>query len=351
MGKEGSTNYPRGDGPHRAFKELMVSRGFTFATVEAVDYAYWSAKQLETLPPALAELVALDEWNKAVGRIPPAVADLFVRFRVNVQVNYSVVARGFEQFRQVFGEDPALLEAESWCAIIAPALRCQVRERYVQLSREHDDRGVRYGNAKLTDTIRGQDSTWASMVSDSCAADILDNFSAEVLAESNDGSESEPPASPPSRSQLDACHVDSVMAWAVAITTERIARMYAFVVLKAGGELREDALKDYLEGSPPLHFAAFPPLPAGAGPVAASIQRMVISNPQYDPSGMIVALAALAADHDEGQTIVSKLVAGRGLLSALARAQAVQAAYDGESPAHLLARFLADERTEPNEQQ
>ena len=36
----------------------------------------WSEAMFETFPPKLTELVLDDEWNKAVGRIPPMVAPL-----------------------------------------------------------------------------------------------------------------------------------------------------------------------------------------------------------------------------------------------------------------------------------
>ena len=64
------------------------------------------------------ELVLDDEWNKAVGRIPPMVANLFVRFRVNTLVNYEVVDRAFAAFEEDLRGTP---DYAAWAVIFGGA--------------------------------------------------------------------------------------------------------------------------------------------------------------------------------------------------------------------------------------
>lgn len=67
------------------------------------NYMHWTTAFLSALPSVLAKEVWLkalihmalrtealqDEWKKAVGRIPPEMSNIFVRFKVNSNVNYA----------------------------------------------------------------------------------------------------------------------------------------------------------------------------------------------------------------------------------------------------------------------
>ena len=75
---------------------LLSDKGFYPVHIEKLNYTTWNHSLLEFMPDSLVKFVLDDEWNKAVGRIPPFGATLFVRFRVNTNVNYDIVKAAFQ---------------------------------------------------------------------------------------------------------------------------------------------------------------------------------------------------------------------------------------------------------------
>ncbi|CAE8617385.1 unnamed protein product, partial [Polarella glacialis] len=152
VGKEGSTNFPLDEAQNRGFKQHLVAQGFQAAIVEASNYAVWEPGCLDVLPRSVADLVEEDEWNKAVGRIPPTAASLFVRFRVNAMVNYNLVRHAFEECCSAYGSEEAWLQAKTWWGLVAEEAGRDVYTYYVSPSRRHDDASSSgYGNPLLAE--------------------------------------------------------------------------------------------------------------------------------------------------------------------------------------------------------
>ena len=74
---------------HREFKKHLVNKGFKALHLGSSNYMHWTTAFLSALPSVLAKEALQDEWKKAVGRIPPEMSNIFVRFKVNSNVNYA----------------------------------------------------------------------------------------------------------------------------------------------------------------------------------------------------------------------------------------------------------------------
>jgi len=302
VGAESSTNFPMTD-VHIQFKEHLKSQGFTVGHLTQIHYASWTPQMLDAMPDSLSNQVANDEWNKAVGRIPPAVANLFVRFRVNTKVNFNVIDRAFEALTASFSNRRINMDAD-WVAAARwvgdgerlARIKEMVAQQYTTQSRAADDQHavMTFGNPSMQSQIEGTGKKNITMglrwdgepnFSPRCAETIQTEF-ADDLAEKCGGI-------------LDLCTVDDIMTWAVTIMTQRLMVTWSFLHKKSGGELSdsEEALfTPYLEGSieghQALDFNNFPALP-DAGEFTGAVQKQFVGNYAYDPTGMLVAMAAM----------------------------------------------------------
>lgn len=336
VGAEDSTNFPSHEKPHRAFKKHLEDHGFVFRKVTAPNYANWSASTLELFPSGLRDLVIKDEWNKAIGRIPPANATLLVRFRVNTGVSFAIVSKAYRNFCATYESDPAFQGAAEWWNGLATAMSSKIQDRYISISRANDDNGAKYGNPAANEKIRHKDQTWESLLCADCVDEILQRFGAAILEESG---ESQPEAVLATKKELAACSIDSIMGWALSVLTEYLGRMYVFAVHKCNDSVAKETFEAYLTSETPLDFSTFPAFPPACSELVFELQKHFVGNPQYDPSGMLIALAAMAADKQELLSLAGKLEEGTSLLDVSSRGKAMAAAYRGEDPSSLLSRL------------
>jgi len=316
VGNEGSTNFPK-DKLHVGFKAALRDKGFVDVHVESRNYVNWQPSFFGAMPHKLVQMVLADEWNKAVGRIPPVAATLFVRFRVNTLVNYDIVRRAFAYYEANYSSAPHFAAAEQWWQGIRAEVHQKIMEGYVAASRASDDgksEGSRFGNPGVSSNVKGMDVSWKSVMSQKCIDDIAGSGAAE--------------------GELDALPVDSAMGSAVALMTGMLLRIFAFNAYGSGREPAESQYQAYLDSS--LDFHAFPHLLGDL----SGIQKQVVGSPMYDPSGMLVALIFMSATLDELQDMIGKLHEPKELLDSVNRTAALQAAYDGECFEVLAERFF-----------
>eukprot|EP00913_Durusdinium_trenchii_P009018 g8484.t1 len=278
VGGEGATNFPR-DELHIGFKKLLIEKGFQSVHVEKANYLNWDKDMFETFPPKLTELVLDDEWNKAVGRIPPMVANLFVRFRVNTLVNYEVVDRAFAAFEEDLRGTPDYVKATAWWVKVEKKVLQDIKSGYIKKSREADNKSKDcFGNGTVGSKVKGMKMSWESIMSRICVRDILASTDITETTFATNG-------------------VDEVMCHAVTLMTSKLLRIYAFNRFVSGRDPDVQQLEPYLVGTKdsqdtlPLDFRNFPEL---HGDISA-IQKEVVGNPMYDPAGMLVALGAMGA--------------------------------------------------------
>ena len=128
-----------------------------------------------------------------------------------------------------------------------------------------------------------------------------------------------------------------------------LLRIYAFNAFVTGSEPNQSSINTYLlghgTGASPLDWHDFPQLLGDLG----SIQKEVLGNPMYDPSGMLVALLAMDSTHAECKELLRRLEIPSSLLDAESRHEAMLAAIEGETSDVMRARFQpalqADEET------
>eukprot|EP00434_Breviolum_minutum_P024216 symbB.v1.2.021381.t1/scaffold1834.1/size99453/1 len=267
VGGEGATNFPR-DELHIGFKKLLIEKGFRSVHVEKANYLNWDKEMFETFPSKLTELVLDDEWNKAVGRIPPMVANLFVRFRVNTLVNYEVVDRAFAAFEEDLRGTPDYVKATAWWVKVEKKVLQDIKGGYIKKSREADNKSKDcFGNESVASKVKGMKMSWESMMSRICVRDILASTDIKETSFSQNT-------------------VDDILCHAVTLMTSKLLRIYAFNRYVSGRDPDVAQLEPYLVGTKdtlPLDFRNFPEL---HGDISA-IQKEVVGNPMYDPAGML----------------------------------------------------------------
>jgi len=320
VGVEGATNFPR-DPVHGAFKESLQAKGFVPVHVEKHNYMNWDRVYFETMPPRLVEMILEDEWNKAVGRIPPFAASLFVRFRVNVLVNYNIVEKAFAAFELESRSEPGLVQAEEWWRSISSEVEGIVRDGYIKTSRESDSAtAAPHGNPAISSTINGMAFTWESLLSRELIRDLNGcKLGRHDLA-------------------IGKRSVDDIMCAAVTLMTGKLLRIYAFDAIATGRVPERMQVESYLAGtahSAPLDFQNFPRLDGDI----AGIQREVVGNPMYDPAGMLIALSALGSHKFQAEAIAETLHRQEALLSPEGMAEAMRAGYNGEHPRRMANRL------------
>eukprot|EP00931_Biecheleriopsis_adriatica_P101512 TRINITY_DN76630_c0_g1_i1.p1 TRINITY_DN76630_c0_g1~~TRINITY_DN76630_c0_g1_i1.p1 ORF type:complete len:1114 (+),score=201.04 TRINITY_DN76630_c0_g1_i1:100-3441(+) len=320
VGAVGATNYPR-DSLHFGFQQALEKQGFKTVHVEKSNYMNWQTDMFETFPPKLTEVVLDDEWNKAVGRIPPFAANQLVRFRVNTNVNYDVVDRAYAAFEQNLRSTPIFTKATKWWTDVERSVRKFIQEGYIKMSRDADGKSNdSFGNEKVCENVKGMIFSWESILSRTCIRDILASSSI-------------------TESSLPSQLVDDVLCHGVVLMTSKLLKIYAFNRYISDREPEMQELEPYLRGTkemPPLDFRSFPPLHGDI----SSIQKEVVGNPMYDPAGMLVALVALSASEAQIEKLVTKLTERTALLGEEQRLEAMKAVYRGEQPRQLNRRFF-----------
>ncbi|CAJ1408469.1 unnamed protein product [Effrenium voratum] len=230
VGGEGATNFPR-DELHVGFKELMVKKGFRAVHVEKANYLNWEKAMFETFPPKLTELVLDDEWNKAVGRIPPMVANLFVRFRVNTLVNYEVVDRAFAAFEEDLRGTPDFVKATQWWVKVEKKVLQDIKTGYIKKSRDADNKSKDcMGNEPVSSKVKGMKMSWESIMSRICVRDIL--ASTDIT-----------------ETTFSKNTVDDIMGYAVTMMTSKLLRIYAYNRYVSGRDPDVAQLEPYLLGN------------------------------------------------------------------------------------------------------
>lgn len=338
VGDIGSTNFDDKDCSlatkkpclHGDFKEHLINLGFSFTIVQAENYAKWNPSYLTAMPSVLAEMIRLDEWNKAVGRIPPGSSNLLVRFNVNAVISFKNVRQAFDVFMIKAKAEKRTYVAVTrwWNHRRADKVLADIRKGYVAKCMR-GQAGV-LPNTTVAEFLEGKPFSWESL--EECAADILKRNKLPCL-QAHDSWER----------KLGACLLKDVISEALFIITERLMTIWAFAKFMVAEEPEGAAVEAYVNGEPPLNFKNFPPLPLlrnDSKQWLLDIQNEVVGNPQYDPSGMLVALAMLATNSKQSEqqrlVIRSKLDDKKPLLSQEGRLQAMSKAYGGAAPADLL---------------
>eukprot|EP00930_Biecheleria_cincta_P000846 TRINITY_DN102041_c0_g1_i1.p1 TRINITY_DN102041_c0_g1~~TRINITY_DN102041_c0_g1_i1.p1 ORF type:complete len:1127 (-),score=185.87 TRINITY_DN102041_c0_g1_i1:108-3488(-) len=342
VGQEGSTNFPK-DKLHEGFKHVLARKGFSCVHVDKLNYTSWRSIYFNYMPDALVELVLDDEWNKAVGRISPMAANLFVRFRVNTAVNYELVGKAFAMFQSTYAGNANFVKAMDWWFGAAGDIHELVRDGYVQMSRDSDNKQEKpFGNANITDKVKGMNMTWKSIMSKNFQRDLVHEA---ALTED----------------QLDALSVDDIMGWAITLMTKKLLLIYAFNAYTTGVEPSSMEYMPYLTGSSfgpvtglktdcskktgggidssaPLDFRNFPHLRGDL----SQIKKEVVGSPMYDPSGMLIALVALDAVDSQRQELVRKLRTPEALADSSGMMDAMSLAFREAAPYELLKRFFSE---------
>lgn len=345
VGTEGSTNFPT-DEHHEKFKKHLLSQNFMWSCVEATNYAPWTLSCINILPTIFQDGVYCDEWLKATGRIAPVAVNLFVRFRVNVMVNYTVIFKGYELFEKnveklavnlITAVDPATAKenaikvcsgnrsaAKKWTEENANKWLEQINFGYVEKSRNKD--GIEKADARMRDLIPGQNISWMSLVTPQAKEDLNTKFAQEIQKALPEGT-------------IESLRVDTVMGWALLIETMRMAEIWAFITLSLGGTLPEASIMDnyFTKG---LVSSAFPTLPVTNNEKKRlfinAIVLWFIGNNQYDACGAKIILALLAASMKERKQLHLWLDAKKKLVSDDDRLKLLCLAYSGASPEVIL---------------
>lgn len=315
VGSEGSTNFDKNSPIHDLFKAHLLANGFLMSCVAQENYATWTQSCIQKLPLELQNAISRDEWMKAIGRIDPRAVNLFVRGRLAFLVNYMIIRNGFAELENEFRNDALLRQTADWWTEIKDHVLEKIRAGYIQLSRDQDNlASFSYGPALMEDWIKGQDIQWMALVSPAAQSDFAPFVEAS------------------SEKILEKCHVDTVMSWALLLMTERMARTWAFVKMKTGGGVPDkDALNGYLEKS--LAASHFPELPVGKNEaertLILTIKLYFGGSPQYDPSGMGIAVVALSATPEQKRKMSQILSNKDSLINKDGRVKALLHAYEG----------------------
>jgi hypothetical protein len=360
VGDEGSTNFPR-DEVHNNWKNHLLSQNFRLSCVEAANYTVWTIACINELLPAFQDTVFYDEWLKAIGRIHPEAVNLFVRFRVNVLVNYGVIYKGYIRFVMNFqtlvvnlvskpDEDCDLSTAEeyarnvniasiaaqknrkkakNWTEQNARSWLDQIRSGYVAKSRAKD--GVEKGGALMENKIPGQEKPWSSLVTPETKKEFTKRFAKEIRNASPEGT-------------FEKVPVDTVMSWALLGMTKRMAEIWALITLTLGGNLPDaSVMNEYFAAG--LASSAFPALPTPKNDMEREFinakRKWFVGNPQYDPCGAVVALALLFATTEQQTQIHDRLDAKEKLVSDADRPELLRLGHSGESPEVILQILLS----------
>ncbi|CAE7251252.1 unnamed protein product [Symbiodinium natans] len=247
------------------------------------------------------------------------MSNVFIRFKVNSNVNYVVVETAYASFADSRKDDVSFKKAMTWWLELRPAIKQAVLENYVKVSRQHDNAKDKFGNPKIKEMVKGQQVTWRSLMADECVKDIKSAGSLSDAA-------------------LEVLNVDEVMALALTEITGKLLRIYAFSAFDAGVTPNPAQCRGYVSGSasnPPLDFYQFPRL---LGDVSV-LKKEVVGNPMYDTSAVLLALCALSATKSQVETLITKLAEG-SILSKSERDEVLVRAFRGEALHGLLSRFL-----------
>ncbi|CAE7232637.1 unnamed protein product [Symbiodinium necroappetens] len=294
---------------HKKFKDHVLKKGFKACHVGSNNYMHWRTDFFTSLPAILMKEALQDEWKKAVGRIPPDMSNVFIRFKVNSNVNYVVVEHAYASFAESRKDDASFKKAMTWWLELRPAIKQAVLENYVKVSRGHDNSKDKFGNPKIKEMVKGHPCTWRSLMAPECVQDIKSAGSLSDAA-------------------LEVLTVDEVMSLALTEITGKLLRIYAFSAFDAGVTPNPAQCRGYVSGSssnPPLDFYQFPRL---LGDVSV-LKKEVVGNPMYDTSAVLMALCALSATKPQVDIMLGKIAEG-SILSSSERDEVLVRAFRGE---------------------
>jgi len=316
IGAEGNTNFPL-DSLHTGFKKHLLNCGFKPIHVSGNSFVNWDLGFLKAMPPKLASMVADDEWNKAIGRMPPTSGTLLARFKVNVRDNYLAVDRAWQAFEEAHKGSPMYAKAVNWWQQLEDNIFKNITEYYINKSRAKDAEAgsAAFDNVNVSDNVRGMDYAWKDLMSDVCKAQV------EEAA----------------RTSISELSVDQVLTCSVLLITSKLIKIYAFDAFSRGSIPTRDMVNGYLLGSGskplPLDFYNFPRIIRDI----SVFKQKVIGSPMYGPSGMIRGVIALAAIRLDKAPVVWQYLSSEqpGLLREI-----LLAAYRGEDTQKLLDMFM-----------
>lgn len=329
FGEEGATNFPK-DLLHLGFKDHLVKKGFFPVHVGRKYIINWSRSYFEYLPPKLVTIIMESSWNKIVGRIAPSAATLLVRFRLNTRDNYNTVDQVFTTFKATISRDDCnFLKATEWWNQISNDVNKAIIEGYVQKSRINDDAksDASFGNPQISTIVQDMGFSWKSEMTSILSEDILATDSV-------------------TESTLAAFSVDEVMGRALTLMTGKLLKLYAYNAFAARREPNNMQCMAYVMGTDaisPLDTYLFPRLFGDL----YELQKEVGRFPMYGPSGMILALAMMAASHKEVGVLAKQLNEQQIILKEEQTAKAIREVLAGGGPKKLQRRFF-DHNSEPS---
>lgn len=338
VGTEGSTNFDKKSPIHDQFKEHLLKNGFLMSIVAQENYANWTLEHTTNMNNVMKTYLYRDEWAKAIGRISPTTGNLFVRFRVNCKVNYDVIKNGFDTIKNKYALNDLFIDAVNWWDKVNDDVYKEINNGYIQKSKEQDK--GEYGESLMEDTIKKQKSKWINLLSDKTRMEFKNMPEFEKLNVS-----------------LEKCNINTVMSFALLAMTKRMAITYVFInnLCKNVVLTNEDKtdiktkILNYCnhENIKYMDFNNFPKLPKQPEHqvIVENITQCFLGNPEYDPSGMFVALALLAACPKTRKEISTKLQENKKLTRDDKRSEYFGKAYNNLNPKEIL-YILEQERQE-----
>ena len=351
VGTEGSTNFDKKSPIHDQFKKHLLTNGFLMSIVAQENYANWTLEHTTKMNDVMKTYLYKDEWSKAIGRISPTAVNttLFIRFRVNCKVNYDVIKNGFDTIENEYALNPLFIDAVKWWDNVNDNVNddvynvnndvyTEINNGYIKKSQKQDK--GEYGEPLMEDTIKGQTSTWINLLSDKTKMEFKNMQEFTKL-----------------NVPLEKCNINTVMSFALLAMTKRMAITYVFIynLCKKGVLTNEDKtdiktkILNYCnhENIKYMDFNNFPKLPKQPEHqvTVENITQRFLGNPEYDPSGMFVALALLAACPETRKEISTKLQEKKKLTRDDKRSEYFGKAYNNLNPKEIL-YILEQERQE-----
>lgn len=340
VGTESSTNFVKDFPIHNQFKEHLLTNGFLMSIVAQENYANWTLEHTTNMNDVMKTYLYKDEWSKAIGRIPPAgTSTLFIRFRVNCKVNYDVIKNGFNKIKNKNELAGYFTKANDWWNTINDNVYTAIKDGYITKSKTNDD-GV-FSSSCVSEMIKNQTFTWRDLLSNETINEITNMQEFINL-----------------NSDLMECNINDVMSIALLIMTKRMTITYVLITnIYNDRDSTPEELKEIKTGilkyCVNMDFNEFPKLPDLSTPLSIGKKEQVeqitqcfVGNPEYDPSGMFVALALLAASPKTREEISTKLQEKKKLTRDDKRSEYFGKAYNDNLNPKKILDILEQERRE-----
>ena len=336
VGTEGSTNFDKKSPIHDQFKEHLLKNGFLMSIVAQENYTNWTLEHTTNMNNVMKTYLYRDEWAKAIGRISPTAVNLFVRFRVNCKVNYDVIKNGFNKIKNKNELADYFKKANDWWNTINDNVYTAIKNGYITKSTTND--GGSFSTSRVSEMIKNQTFTWSDLLSNETRNEITNMQEFTNL-----------------KSDLMECNINDVMSIALLIMTKRMTITYVLIKniyndRASTPEELEEIRTGILKYCVNMDFNEFPKLPdllIKKKEQVEQITQCFLGNPEYDPSGMFVALALLAANSNTRKRISKKLEMKEKLISDNKRSECFERAYKSDPLAIL--NILENERPSETE--